>query len=158
VRPGQRLTAREFHQRLEEIAKAFSGRYGQVGYGTTEGPNGDATKLEVHVDIPGWGLPLIATLVFIEKHLWDPDGERYAYLYDLHLEPRPSGRFAYHWHNDVPHRHCEITAGAPDHHYEGVFFDDIGWAGEELFHMAMSGISCRGLRPLRDRPPEPAAA
>jgi hypothetical protein len=157
VRRGQRLTAREYHQRLEEIAKAFSGRYGQVGYGTTQGPNG-ATKLEVRVDIPGWGLPPIATVVFIEKHLWDPDGERYAYLYDLHLEPRPGGRFAYHWHNDVSHRHCQITPGATDHHYEGVLFDDIGWAAEELFQMAMSEISCRGLRTLRDRPPEPAVA
>jgi hypothetical protein len=60
------------------------------------------TKLEVRVDIPGWGLPPIATLVFIEKHLWDTEAERYAYLYDLHLEPRPTGRFAYHWHSEVP--------------------------------------------------------
>ena len=101
--------AQEYHQRLEEIVKAFTGRYGQVSYGTTNGPNGDTTKLLVRVDIPGWGLPQIATLVFIEKHLWDPDPERYAYLYDLHLAPRPGGRFAYHWHDDVPHRHCETA-------------------------------------------------
>jgi len=157
VRPGQRLTAREYHQRLEEIVKAFTGRYGQVVYGTTDGPNGDTTKLLVRVDIPGWGLPQIATLVFIEKHLWDPDPERYAYLYDLHLEPSPTGRFAYHWHDDVPHRHCETSPDSADHHYEGIFFDDIGWAAEELFHMVTSGLSCRGLRPLRDGPAEPVA-
>ena len=87
-----------------------------------------------------------------------PDAEMYAYLYDMHFEPRPSGRFAYHWHNEVPHRHCETTPAAPDHHYEGVFFDDIGWAADELFRIVTRGISCTGLRPLRDGPPEPRAA
>lgn len=157
MRPGQRLTAHEYHQRLEEIAKAFSGRYGKVQYGNAGSPSGETTKLEVRVQIPGWDLPLEATLGFIEKHVWrDGEWERYAYLYDLHTEPRPRGRFAYHWHDDVPHRHCEdASAPRPDHHYEGVFFDDIGWAADELFRLAETGISCRGLRPLRDVPPEP---
>lgn len=160
MRSGQRQTAHEYHQRLEEIAKAFSGRYGRVEYGHAQSPSGESTKLEVRVQIPGWSLPLQATLVFIEKHVRvDGVWERYAYLYDLHVEPRPNGRLAYHWHDDAPHRHCEDPrAPRDDHHYEGAFFDDIRWAADELFRVAATRISCRGLRPLRNVPPEPDQA
>lgn len=160
MRPGDSLAPHEYHQRLEEIAKAFAGRYGQVEYGSTVSASGEAAKLVVRVKIPGWDLPLQATLVFVEKHEWTGTvWARFEYLYDLHIEPRPNGRFAYHGHDGVPHRHCEDPADPrPDHHYEGTFFDDIGWAAEELFRMANTSISCFGLRPLHQPPPrEPAS-
>jgi len=152
VRAGRRLTTHQYDQRLDEIADAFSGLFGEVTYGHAEVE--DLRKLRVAVDIPGYGLSAVATLVFIERHLWsDGAWEMAEYLYDLHLEPRPHGRYAFHWHDLVPHRHCvDPSLPQPDHHYEGAFFDDIGWAATELATIAGAGISCRGLRPVREVP------
>lgn len=161
MRPGRRLTSHQYDQRLDEMADAFAGLYGQARYGHIESEGGTSRKLRVlrvQVDVPGYGPPALATLVFVEKHAWSGGAwERFEYRYDLHLEPRPTGRYAYHWHDDVPHRHC-VSPAAPrrDHHYDGAVFDDIGWAARELFGMAATGISCLGLRPLRVIPPEPA--
>lgn len=159
MRPGGRLTTHEYGQRLDEIADAFSGLYGEVRYGHVESHPGTIRKLKVEVDVPGYGEHPLATLVLIEKHFRSRAGDewdRYEYLYDLQMEPRPSGRYAYHWHDDVPHRHCiDPRAPHPDHHYDDVVFDDIGWAARELFQMTLAGISCLGLRPLRDAPREP---
>ena len=108
-----------------------------------------------------FGDPLIDYLVMmkrseIEVHANAKDAsawEMAEYLYDLHLEPRPGGRYAFHWHDQVPHRHCvEPSLPRPDHHYEGAFFDDIGWAATELATIAGAGISCRGLRSVREVP------
>lgn len=157
MRPGSRLSTHEYDQRLDEIADAFSGLYGEVRYGHVEDSGGRLRQLRLEVAVPGWGVESLATLVFIEKHqrsspqdAW----ERAAYRYDLHLEPRPRGRYAYHWHDEVPHRHCEDPVWPrPGHHYADVRFDDIGWAARELFTMIGTGISCQGLYPLRGGPP-----
>lgn len=157
MRPGHRLTTHQYDQRLDEIADAFAGLYGQVQYGHVESESGSLRKMRVQVDVPGYGPPALASLVFVEKHFWSRgEWERSEYLYDLHREPRPGGRYAYHWHDDVPHRHCvDPTAPRPAHHYDDGVFDDIGWAARELFQMTSAGISCLGLRPLREIPPEP---
>lgn len=156
MRPGHRLTTHEYDQRLDEIADAFSGLYGEVRYGHVESPSGELRKLRVQADVPGYGPPPIATLVFIEKHFRSRgEWERYEYLYDLHMEPRASGRYAFHWHDGVPHRHCvDPTGSRPDHHYDGDVFDDVGWAARELSQLVSTGITCAGLRPLRNTPPE----
>lgn len=160
MRPGRRLTTQQYDQRLDEIADAFAGLYGQVEYGRVESDTRRLRKLWIRVEHPGYGPPALATGVFIEKHVWSRGRwERFAYLYDLHMEPRPGGRYGYHWHDDVPHRHCvDPTARPTDHHYDDVVFDDVGWAAAQLFQMASVGISCLGLRPLRDVPPEPDEA
>lgn len=159
MRPGARLTPREYDQRLDEIVQEFVGRYGEVVYETGPSRSGSSVIMKITVKIPGWDLPQQASMVFAEKHVWlDPVWERYTYLYDLHIDPRPNGRYAYHWQYDVPHRHCEDPKmPRPGHHYEGTYFDDIGWAAENLFRIFCEGISCVGLRPLRDVPPELAA-
>lgn len=151
MRPGQRLTTHEYDQRLDEIADAFAGLYGEVTFGHVESPNGALRKLRVTVEVPGYGQPKLATMVFVESHAQSRgDWERIEYLYDLHFEPKPSARYAYHWHDDIPHRHCvDPMVPRPDHHYDGVHFDDIGWAAKQLFDMLTTGASCRGLRPLR---------
>jgi len=69
VRPGVRLTTHEYDERLDEIADAFSGLYGEVTYGRVEEDHGTVRKLRVGVEVPGYGEPKIATLVFIEKQL-----------------------------------------------------------------------------------------
>lgn len=157
MRPGRRLTTHEYDQRLDEIADAFAGLYGEVRYGHVESLSGDVRALRVEVNVPGYGLAPHAALAFVERHARaGGEWERYEYLYDLHLEPRPRGRYAFHWHDQVPHRHCVDPAmpGA-DHHYDGDVFDDIGWAAEQLFAMAAAGITCAGLRPLGRGPREP---
>lgn len=158
MRPGSRLSTHEYDQRLDEVADAFNGLYGEVKYGHVEVDGGQLRKLSLEVAVPGWGTDPLGTLVFIEKHqrssphdAW----ERFEYLYDLHLEPPARGRYAYHWHDEVPHQHCEDPARPrSDQHYADVLFDDIGWAASELFAMISVGISCRGLHPLRGGPPE----
>lgn len=159
MRPGTRLSTHEYDQRLDEIADALSGLYGQVQYGHAEHDMGTLRKLTIKVEVPGYGLDPRGALVFIEKHQRSSASdkwERFQYLYDLHMEPRSSGRFAYHWHDDVPHQHC-VNPKRPrqDHHYAGPLFDDIGWAARELSAMISTGISCQGLHPLRDALPEP---
>ena len=142
MRPGHRLTTHQYDQRLDEIADAFAGLYGQVQYGHVESKSGALRKMRVQVDVPGYGSPALATLVFIEKHIWSRDAwERFEYLYDLHMEPRPSGRCAYHWHDDVPHRHCvDPTTPRPDSHYDDRIFDDIG---DSHFHGFRGGACPR---------------
>lgn len=155
MRPGQRLTTLEYDQRLDEITDAFGGLYGEVTFGHAESRNGRLRKLRVTVDVPGYGPPTVATMVLVESHVRPHDvWERVEYVYDLHLEPRPAARYAYHWHDDLPHRHC-VEVPELGHHYEGVFFDDIGWAAQQLFVMTITGISCHGLRPLRADLAEP---
>lgn len=146
-----RLGRHEYDQRLEELAAAFSGRYGRVEYGSTASASGRISKLQITVHLPGWFAADEATMVFVEKHEWRTSAwERYAYLYDLHWEPRPRGRFAYHWHNDTFHIHCVDPANAqPDHHYRGAPVDDIFWAAEQLHLIFARGVNCVGLVPLR---------
>lgn len=153
MRPGQRLSAQDYHQRLEETAKAFSGRYGEVEYGSVESRSGETAKLVIVVLVPGWGLPRTATLSFVEKHAWRAGRwHRYAYAYDLHAEPRPGGRFAYHWHDGVPHRHCVDPARPrPDHHYEAAYFDDIDLGGRRALPRRGDGHRLSGAAPARSR-------
>jgi len=149
---GPALDTHRYDQRLDGLAAAFQGRYGEVIYGQAVSRSGESRKLEIRVDVPGWGLPPSATLVFVEKHRRQAQRwVRYEYAYDLHLEPRPAGRYAFHWARDVYHLHCaDPRHPAPDHHYKGVPIDDVFWAAEELFVMAARGPSCAGLVPLRD--------
>ena len=149
---GHRLGRHEYHQRLEELASAFSGLHGRVEYGSRESESGATVKLLVTVHIPGWWSADQATMVFVEKHRWrGSTWERYAYLYDLHLEPRPSGRFAYHWHDDVFHVHCvDPRDPRADHHFAGSSVRDIFWAADELHRIFQRGVQCVGLVPLRD--------
>lgn len=151
------MTTHEYEQRLDEIADAFAGLYGEVTYGHVESASGRSRMLSVEVAVPGYGLSPIATMVLVEKHeRSDVAWERSEYLYDVHMEPRPSGRYAYHWHDDVPHRHCaEVAKPGAAHHFEGMAFDDIGWAARQLFEMVSRGISCAGLRPIRAEVEEP---
>jgi len=129
---------------------AFSGRYGRVEYGYGLSESGQSVKLTIAVHIPGWFGADLATMVFVEKHEWRRSGwERYVHLYDLHWEPRPNGRFAYHWHDDVFHIHCVDPADArPGHHYRGAPVDDIFWAAEQLHLIFIRGVNCVGLVPL----------
>lgn len=150
---GPPLGRHEYELRLEELAVAFQGRYGEVTYGYTESASGTSRKLLLTVTVPGWGLPTEATLAFAGKHAWDRrHWVPYAYAYDLHVEPKPNGRFAYHWDRDVFHVHCEGPARpARGHHFRGAPVDDIFWAAESLFEILHHGISCRGLQPLTGR-------
>ena len=147
---GDRIGRHEYKQRLEELAVAFSGRYGRVEYGSGLSESGQSVKLRITVHVPGWSVADEATMVFVEKHEWRGSAwARYEYLYDLHREPRPNGRFASHWHDDVPHIHCVDPADAqPDRHYRGARVDDIFWAAEQLHLVFMRGVSCVGLVPL----------
>lgn len=149
MRAGQDLSAHEYNQRLDEIEQICNGRYGEVVEVIEASDLAEVRRFEIHVAIPGWGAPPLATLVLVEKHLWRSGiWRRFAYLYDLHLEPRPSGRYAFHWHGDGAHRHCEPNGTDSGIHYEAQFFDDIGWAAETLSNMLGEPISCRGLRSL----------
>ena len=157
---GPAQSGHQYSLRLEELASAFRGRFGEVEYGFDQSPSGKTRKLQITVAAPGWGLALEATLVLIEKHRlvreqWVP----YEYAYDLHIEPRPSGRFAYHWARDVFHVHCVDPSEPPrDHHYKGAPVNDVFWAAETLFEMIRLGISCRGLQSLTDWVEDPGGA
>ena len=120
-------------------------------YGYTESRSGESRKLELEVTVPGWGLPTEATMTFVEKHEWDGSHwVPYLYAYDLHIEPKPNGRFAYHWDRQVFHVHCEDPEDPSfAHHFKGAPIDDIFWAAESLFEIFQRGISCHGLQPLR---------
>ena len=148
---GRRIGRHEYNQRLEELAAAFAGRYGRVEYGSGLSASGRTIKLRITVHLPGWFVPDEATLVLVEKHEWRAEAwERYAYAYDLHRTPRPSGRFAYHWHDDVFHVHClDPRESRPDHHYKGFEVDDIFWVADQLYLMFARGIACFGFQPLR---------
>lgn len=147
---GPGLGRQEYDLRLERLASEFEGRYGEVRYGHVESVSGERRRLKVTVTIPGWGLPAAAAMVFVEKHEWvDPDWVPYAYAYDLHLEPEPNGRFAYHWDRGIFHVHCEDrTQPTSGPHFKGAPLDDIFWATESLFEVVSRGISCHGLPPL----------
>jgi hypothetical protein len=156
---GPSLGRQEYNQRLDKLASAFHGRYGQVEFGDEASPSGATRKLHITVTVPGWGLPTSATMVFVEKHEWrNSVWVPYDYAYDLHLEPRPSGRFAYHWSSGVFHVHCEEpTQPRRAHHYKGAAVDDIFWAAQALFETVHRGISCHGLQPLVGWHEEPGA-
>jgi len=147
---GPSLDAQAYNQRLDALAAAFHGRYGQVKYGETPSPTGESRKLQIVVTVPGWDLPTVATMAFVEKHtLRDQRWVPYEYAYDLHIEPRPSGRYAFHWARGIFHVHCEDPRRPhPDHHYKGAQIDDVFWAAETLYVMIQRGISCLGLQPL----------
>ena len=147
---GPSLDRHEYNQRLDELGSRFQGRYGQVEYGDAISPSGESRKLQITVTVPGWGLPIAATMVFVEKHAWpDLHWVPYEYAYDLHMEPKPSGRFAFHWARGIFHVHCDDPRRPrPDHHYKGAQVDDLFWAAEALFVMIHQGISCHGLQPL----------
>jgi hypothetical protein len=147
---GPSLGRHEYNQRLDELASAFHGRYGQVDFGDEVSPSGQTRKLQITVVVPGWGLPTSATMVFVERHEWrDPLWVPYDYAYDLTFEPKPSGRFAYHWARSVFHVHCEDPKHPrPGHHYKGAPVDDLFWVAQTLFEMIHQGITCQGLQPL----------
>jgi len=147
---GPALDAQAYDQRLDAIAAAFHGRYGEVSYGDTVSPSGGSRKLQINVAVPGWGFPLVATMVFVEKHVrTQQQWVLYEYAYDLHLEPKPKGRYAFHWARGVFHVHCEDPAGPrPDRHYKGAPIDDVFWVAELLSTLIHRGISCFGLQPL----------
>ena len=144
------LDAHAYNQRLDGAAAAFHGRYGEVSYGDALSSSALSRKLQINVIVPGWDLPTVATMVFIEKHAlrngrWVP----YEYAYDVHLEPRPNGRYAFHWARDVYHVHCEDPSGpSSDHQYKGAPIDDLFWVAETLSAMIHRGISCDTLQPL----------
>lgn len=149
---GPSLTPNDYNQRLKTLVDSLQGRYGDVVYTAATSPSGQSRKLQITVTIPGSGLPVEATMVFVEKHEWrEPEWMPYDYAYDLHLEPKPSGRYAYHWARDVFHVHCDDPAQpGRDNHYKGAAVNDVFWAAQSLFEMIHLGISCRGLQPLRD--------
>lgn len=149
---GSQLGRQEYNQRLDELAAAFSGRYGRVEYGSASSASGHSVKLQITVHIPGWYVADEASMAFVEKHRWTGLAwERYAYLYDVHWEPRPSGRFAYHWHDGVFHVHC-VDPRDPHsgHHYQSPPVPDIFWAALELHRTFALGLRCVGLVPLRE--------
>ena len=146
------LETHAYNQRLDGAAAVFHGRYGEVSYGDTLSASGLSRRLQISVTMPGWGLPTVATMVLVEKHAqrhgrWVP----YEYAYDLHLEPKPNGRYAFHWARGVFHVHCDDPSDPrPDRHYKGAAIDDLFWVAETLAVMAHRGISCVGLQPLVD--------
>ena len=73
--------------------------------------DGDERRLWLQVAVPGFGLPLEGTMVFIERYQRAGGRWRLAgYEYDYHREPRPSGRKAHHRHDALVHAHCEDPA------------------------------------------------
>ena len=151
------LDSGAYDHRLDAIASALHGRHGEVSYGSAQSASGESRKLQITVTVPGWGLPTEATMVFVEKHaLRDRRWMLYEYAYDLHREPRPGGRYAFHWAREVFHVHCEDPERpGPDHHFKGAPIDDVYWVADTLFDMVHRGISCRGLQPLARWQEEP---
>ena len=147
---GPSRDAQAYNQRLDAAATAFHGHHGEVSYGDTLSPTGRSRKSQINVAVPGWGLPRVATMVFVEKHvLKDQQWELYEYAYDLQMEPKPTGRYAFHWARGVFHVHCEDPSRPrSDHHYKGAPIDDVFWVADTLSAMIHRGISCLGLQPL----------
>lgn len=151
MRPlGRTLADQAFHQRTVEVWSRLERSYGDVVRARDEVPRGPRRLLEFHVAVPGFGMPLEATLVFIERYRRVRRGwELVEYLYDYHREPRPSGRKAHHWHDGIFHAHC-LDPLRPHGiaHFRDVPVGLLEAADEFRATHLRGEIDCSGLFPL----------
>lgn len=142
------LTEQGFYNRRIELWQRLD-RVGEV-MRATDGALTHGRLLRLDVALPGWGLPIEASLVFIERYVRGRGGwEMTGYKYDYHREPRPSGRKAHHWHDGIVHAHC-VDPRRPDapSHFRDVPVGLLEAAGEfEAIHLR-GEIDCSGLFPL----------
>ena len=153
--PEPALTPHKLQQRMHEVWKVLAGRHGQVADASHEALRDGRRRIEFQVEVPGYGLPVQATMVFVEhwrktRGAWT----RGEYAYDHHAEPRPSGRKAHHRHelqgrDQVVHAHCEDPRPAYDH-YRDVPVTLLEAAEEFALIHASGTVACRGLFPLLD--------
>jgi hypothetical protein len=143
------LTDHELHQRRIELWSRLE-TIGEVTRATDDVLPRGRRLLRIEVALPGWGLPLDGTLVFIERSTRSGDvWELTSYTYDYHREPRPSGRKAHHYHDGVLHGHCDDPRQPRRiDHYRDV---EVGLleAAEEFRSIHLRGeVDCSGLFPL----------
>jgi len=102
------------------------------------------------VDAPGYGVGLCAEFEYEEWYR--RTGAAWAltdYQYELRLSPAGTGRFAYHWHDDTYHVHCQAGPAPAHAHYRGYAVDLLRDARPDLVRMYAAGqIDCSRLHPL----------
>ena len=143
-----RLTDHRFHQRQAELWSRLE-RAGDVTRATDDVLSG-RRLLSLEVALPGWGLPVEARLVFVERYVRRQGGwELTEYAYEYQREPRPSGRKAHHWHEGIFHAHC-VDPRSPRAvaHYRDVQVDLLEAADEFLAIHLRGEVDCSGLFPL----------
>lgn len=146
------LRKRELDQRNERLWSVLAGRCGEVTDALWD-LLGRRRRLEFALKVPGYGARLEATMVFVEHWAEGHAGwsvERY--VYDYHVEPRPSGRRAHHWHalyewGATFHSHCENPAASRPH-YRGVPVTLLEAAEDFVRIHARGSIDCEDLLPL----------
>lgn len=151
------LSDRGFEHRLSAIQGTLSG-WGEVLPWEDE-RRASSRGLRVRVALPGYDLPLQATMVFVERYRragarWD----LVRYQYDYHFEPRPSGRKAYHWHDGSFHIHCHDPQRPGVEHYRGFAVDLLEGAREFAEIYSRGEASCLGLHPLLYGKRQPAGS
>lgn len=108
-----------------------------------------ARRLLVRAVLPGYDLPLEATVVLVERFARRPRGwDMTLYQYDYHREPKPTGRRAHHWHDGTHHIHCVDPMRAGADHYRGFAVDALEVVREFREIHAAGRVSCAGLYPL----------
>lgn len=145
---ASRLSDHRFSQRRIALWQRLE-TFGEVTRATDD-ELARGRRLHLQVALPGWGLPLEATLVFVERYARRRGGwELTDYTYDYHREPRPSGRRAHHWHDGILHAHCEDPRRPRDPvHFRDVPVDLLEAAGDFVTLHLRGEIDCSGLFPL----------
>lgn len=141
---------RDFNQRSIDLWVRLERTYGDVTRATDDRFDPDERRLRFEVALPGFGLPLESTMVFIEDYRSTRRGwELVEYEYDYHREPRPSGRKAHHWHDGVVHAHCEDPRNPHAfRHFRDVPVRLLEAAREFRTVHAADVVDCSGLFPL----------
>lgn len=105
-------------------------------------------RLGFEVALPGYSLPLAATMALVEH--WRHDRAAWhlvGYAFEYLTEPLLSGRRAHHLHDGVVHAHCEDPLPAHPH-YRDVEVDLLE-AADEFGRLYLRGeLTCAGLFPL----------
>ena len=145
------LGAHAFEQRLATLAEIFE-TDGDVLVDDVRSAR--RRRVRIEVEAPGYGLPRSATYEYEEWYRGTAGGWTLTdYQYEVRLGPPPSGRKAYHWHDDFFHFHCEDSGGpeAVDH-YRGYVVDLLEDARPDFLAIhALGRVDCSGLHPLRRR-------
>lgn len=144
-----RLTSHRLHQRRVEVWSRLE-RSGDIARATDDVLGSGHRVLRFELALPGWDLPVEATLVFVEWYLPRAEGwELTGYTYDYLREPRPAGRKAHHWHDGIVHAHCvDPLDPRPVAHFRDVQVDLLEAAAEFLAVHLRREIDCSGLFPL----------
>lgn len=110
--------AATFTQELDEIEKQLR-KYGSVDASDDEGKR--KRNVAFVVDVPGYGLPRVATLEYRERYKRSAQGWfRDAYAFEYRTSARRSRR-AHHQHTAWGiHQHCEPPGRSSHEHYEDL--------------------------------------